>query len=66
MTAAVPTPSAPALPDERTRAAWEAYRDELHGLEGRDYDEAEPAAWHRLQSALEGIDPGSTPPAAVG
>ncbi len=41
--------------DERTRQAWEAYREELTDLSGRAYDEAESAAWERLQEALRDI-----------
>jgi hypothetical protein len=42
--------------DERTRTAWTAYRDELSELAGRAYDEAEAAAWDRLQEALRDIE----------
>ena len=42
--------------DERTRTAWTAYRDELSELAGRAYDEAEIAAWDRLQEALRDIE----------
>ncbi|HEY8638101.1 MAG TPA: hypothetical protein VIL64_02580 [Solirubrobacteraceae bacterium] len=38
--------------DRRTREAWGAYRAALHDLEGRAYEEAEPAAWDRLQDRL--------------
>ena len=41
---------------ERTREAWTAYRDDLHGLEGRDYADAEGAAWDQLQAALHALD----------
>ena len=41
--------------DERTRKAWDAYREELAGLNGRAYDEAETTAWERLQTALQDI-----------
>lgn len=66
MTTAMPRPSAPAMSDERTRAAWAAYSEELRDLEGREYDEAEPAAWERLQRELELIEAGATPAAPVG
>jgi hypothetical protein len=42
--------------DERTRKAWTAYSDELSELAGRAYDEAEAAAWDRLQDALREIE----------
>lgn len=38
--------------DARTRVAWTSYRDELSGLEGRAYDDAEAAAWDQLQATL--------------
>jgi hypothetical protein len=41
--------------DERTRKAWGAYRDELADLTGKAYDEAESAAWERLQETLRDI-----------
>ena len=36
----------------REREAWDAYRDSLRELEGREYEEAERASWERLQGAL--------------
>jgi hypothetical protein len=46
-----------ALPDvreleARTSAAWTAYSDELRGLDGRAYADAEVGAWDRLQATL--------------
>lgn len=41
--------------DERTRKAWAAYQDELAELKGKAYDEAESAAWDRLQETLRDI-----------
>ena len=38
--------------DARTRSAWTTYRDDLSGLDGQDYDDAEPAAWDQLQATL--------------
>ena len=35
-----------------TAAAWTSYRDELHGLAGQEYADAEALAWDRLQSTL--------------
>jgi hypothetical protein len=37
---------------EAEREAWGAYRAALGGLEGREYEEAEVAAWEALQRRL--------------
>lgn len=37
---------------EVEREAWGAYRAALSELEGRDYEEAEVAAWETLQERL--------------
>jgi hypothetical protein len=58
-------PHDPAL-DERTRQAWSTYRDGLTDLSGRDYDEAEPEAWDRLQDALGQIEADRATPHAGG
>ncbi|CAN5128248.1 hypothetical protein BH20ACT16_BH20ACT16_11030 [soil metagenome] len=42
--------------DARMRVAWTTYRDELAGLEGRDYDDAEPAGWDQLQATLREVE----------
>lgn len=42
--------------DARTRTAWSAYRDALHDLEGRAYDDAEAASWAQLQATLREIE----------
>lgn len=42
---------------DRTREAWARYAERLHGLEGREYDDAEPAAWDELQATLRSLDP---------
>jgi len=42
--------------DARTRIAWTSYRDELSGLEGKVYDDAEPAAWDQLQATLRAVE----------
>jgi hypothetical protein len=42
--------------DARTRVAWTSYRDELSGLEGHAYEDAEAAAWDQLQARLGEID----------
>ena len=39
--------------DASIRGAWNSYSDELRGLEGRDYDDAETAAWDQLQATLQ-------------
>lgn len=37
---------------DRTRDAWARYAERLHGLEGAEYEEAEPEAWEELQATL--------------
>jgi hypothetical protein len=39
--------------DERTRTAWQAYRESTSTLAGSDYEEAESSSWDLLQRALE-------------
>jgi rubrerythrin len=39
--------------DERTRTAWQTYRESTSALAGPDYEEAELVSWERLQRALE-------------
>lgn len=51
-----------ALPDAQelealTCAAWTTYSDELRGLTGQAYADAEPAAWDRLQASLRDLAP---------
>lgn len=41
--------------DARTRVAWAGYRDELRDLAGREYDDAEAAAWEQLQATLRDL-----------
>ncbi len=41
--------------EARTAAAWTAYRDELEGLGGREYADAETFAWDRLQAQLREV-----------
>lgn len=36
--------------------AWAAYREDLRGLEGRAYDDAEAASWERLQAIQRELD----------
>ena len=38
--------------DPRVQAAWENYREDLRGLDGREYERAEAEAWERLQAEL--------------
>lgn len=56
--------------DALTRCAWVEYREGLRELDGREYDDAEPAAWDQLQATLQELDderlalrpsPGGTP-----
>ena len=42
--------------EARTRAAWTTYGGELRGLDRSAYDDAEPAAWQRLQVTLRELD----------
>jgi hypothetical protein len=37
---------------ERERDAWSIYREDMRGLVGRRYDEAETEAWDELQREL--------------
>ncbi|MFL5817762.1 MAG: hypothetical protein ACJ76L_09180 [Conexibacter sp.] len=39
--------------DERTRTAWQTYRESTSTLAGSDYEEAESISWDRLQRALD-------------
>jgi hypothetical protein len=55
MTAAAPHQETPAAGTARTREAWDAYRESLRELQGRDYEEAERSSWERLQRELEAI-----------
>ena len=38
--------------DEREREAWTIYREDLVGIVGRRYDDAEAEAWDELQRVL--------------
>ena len=40
----------------RTSEAWRAYSESLRAIDGAGYDDAEHAAWERLQAALQAID----------
>jgi len=42
--------------EQRQRQAWGAYSDDLRGLEGRDYEEAEGESWDRLQRKLRELE----------
>jgi hypothetical protein len=54
--------------EERTAAAWTAYRDELQGLGGQEYADTEMLAWDRLQAQLREIEAlrAELPPVADG
>lgn len=59
MTTAAPRRDVPATLEEiveRTQEAWTDYREQLRGLQGRDYDEAEHEAWEHLQLELRGLE----------
>ena len=53
---------APYTPDQELerleieREAWDLYRASLADLAGREYEEAEPAAWDALQQRLAEIE----------
>jgi hypothetical protein len=40
---------------ERQREAWSRYSESLRDLDGRDYEDAETAAWAELQHQLREI-----------
>ena len=41
--------------EQRTRDAWQRYADDLRDLDGARYEDAEDAAWDRLQTELADI-----------
>ena len=41
--------------DERTRTAWEDYRNSITQLSGEAYEETELVSWERLQEALHRV-----------
>jgi hypothetical protein len=43
------------LEAERQREAWSRYSESLRDLDGRDYEDAETAAWAELQRQLREI-----------
>jgi hypothetical protein len=52
------TATAPRQESARPRAeqeAWDAYRDGLRELTGRDYEDEEGRSWERLQERLREI-----------
>jgi len=44
--------------EEEKRRAWDEYAESVRDLQGAEYDEAEQAAWTRLQEALTALDAG--------
>jgi hypothetical protein len=53
------TTTAPRQDSERPgaeRDAWARYREDLRGLAGREYEDAERASWDRLQRRLGEIE----------
>lgn len=61
MTASAPHQETAAASAARTREAWDAYRESLRDLAGRDYEDAERSSWERLERALEAIAAGDAP-----
>lgn len=60
MTASAPHQQTAAETTARKREAWDAYRESLRELSGRDYEDAERASWEQLQRRLRAIeDPAS-------
>ena len=55
MTATAPKQENPHERSEAESLAWDAYRDALRDLEGREYEEAEEGSWERLQARLREI-----------
>jgi hypothetical protein len=41
--------------ERRVQEAWEAYREDVRELKGREYEDAEDEAWARLQRRLAEI-----------
>jgi hypothetical protein len=50
--------------EELQRRMWADYLERLRGLDGAEYDRAEPEAWQELQEAL--ATTGGEPPPAEG
>jgi hypothetical protein len=46
---------------QETRRAWSDYADRLRGLEGEEYDQAEPEAWEQLQATLQALGVADAP-----
>jgi hypothetical protein len=46
--------------EHETRRAWADYAERLRGLDGAEYDRAEPQAWEQLQDALRDLGVEST------
>ena len=42
--------------DIDTRQAWKAYSERLSGLEGAEYDRAEPECWAELKRELRRLE----------
>ena len=56
MATSAPTTNLERVQAERTRAAWEHYRESLRGLEGAEYEQAERASWDELRRELRLIE----------
>lgn len=42
--------------DDAVAEAWQHYREQLDGISGRAYENAEESAWEDLQADLEEIE----------
>jgi len=50
----------------RTAAAWTTYSDDLRGLDGTAYADAEAAAWDGLQASLRELEDRRAQPPPAG
>ena len=53
--AATAQPSLTREEERRVQEAWATYHDDVRELQGREYEDAEDAAWARLQRRLAEI-----------
>ena len=56
MTASAPKQESPHEREHAETEAWDAYRQDLRDLAGREYEDAEDASWERLQERLREIE----------
>jgi hypothetical protein len=64
MATSAPTKDLERVQAERTRAAWELYRESLRDLRGADYEQAERARWDELRRELRAIERDLAAPAS--